>query len=273
MPELPEITIIARQMNTELAGKRISEIESTQPKNLNISILDFKEKSSGKIVVNISNRGKWVFIKLEPSYYMLINLGMGADIIYFTSNQKLPEKYQFKLTFSDKTGFTIHFWWFGYVHLVHENNLKTHKPTAQLGMSPTEETFTLEYFKKLVENKRVGVKNFLLNQKNISGIGNVYVQDILFKAKLHPNQKISNLSVKEINELYRAIVDVLNRSICLGGLAYERDFYGKKGKLTVDNFLVGYKTGKPCPVCGTLIEKIKTGNTHSYICPKCQLLK
>ena len=272
MPELPEITIIAKQMNKELAGKRITEIEAIQPKNLNMPILDFKEKSYGKVVVNTSNRGKWIFIKLEPAYYMLINLGMGAEILYFTSDHKLPEKYQFKLTFSDKTGFTIHFWWFGYVHLIPENDLKTHKLTANLGMSPTEETFTLQYFQKLVTHKRVAVKNFLTNQKNISGIGNVYVQDILFKAKLHPNRKISDLSKKEISDLYSAIINVLNRSIRLGGLAYERDFYGRRGKLTVNKFLVGYKTGKPCPICGTLIEKIKTGGTHSYICPKCQLL-
>jgi formamidopyrimidine-DNA glycosylase len=107
----------------------------------------------------------------------------------------------------------------------------------------------------------------------LAGIGNVYVQDILFQAKLHPNRRISTLSEKEINILYNAIRDVLNHSIQLGGLAYEKDFYGQKGKLTINEFLVGYKTGKPCPACKTPIEKIKTGSTSSYICPKCQPLK
>jgi len=175
---------------------------------------------------------------------------MGAEILYFTPNQKPPEKHQFKLTFSDNTGFTIHFWWFGYIHLIPENSLSKHKLAAQLGMSPTEETFTLQYFQKLVTNKRVRVKN-LINQKNTSGIGNVYMQDILFKAKLHPNRKISDLSDKEISMLYSSIVDVLNHSIRLGGLACETEFYGQRGKLTVEKFLVSYKTGKPCPVCKT----------------------
>lgn len=273
MPELPEITIITKEMSKEITGKRIAEIEVKQPKNLNISVSDFKRKSYGKIVANVSSKGKWIFIKLDPAYYMLINLGMGAEILHFIHGQKLQEKYQFKLTFSDETGFTIHFWWFGYIHFLAENDLGKHKLTAQLGMSPTEETFTLQYFQKLLANKKVGVKNFLIDQKNIVGIGNVYVQDILFKAKLHPNQKISTLSEKEIHDLYNAIIDVLNHSIRLGGLAYETDFYGQKGKLTVDKFLVGYKTGKPCPVCGTPIEKIRTGGTHSYICPRCQLLE
>jgi len=273
LPELPEITIIAKQMSKEIRGKRIADIESLQPKNLNIPFVEFLGKSKGKIVANVSSKGKWLFIKLEPAYYMLINLGMGAEILYFNPDQKLPEKYQFKLTFSDKTSFTIHFWWFGYIHLVLENALNKHKMTAQLGISPIDAKFTLQCFNELLANKKVGIKNFLLNQKNIAGIGNVYVQDILFKSRLHPNRKISTLSKKEIGNLYNAIIDVLNHSISLGGLAYERDFYGQRGRLTINKFLVGYKTGKPCPECNTPIKKIRTGGTHSYICPKCQLLR
>jgi formamidopyrimidine-DNA glycosylase len=114
------------------------------------------------------------------------------------------------------------------------------------------------------------VKTFLLEQKNIAGIGNVYAQDILFRARLHPNRKLQTLSETEIKALYSAIKTVLNRSIELGGLAYELDFHGQKGKFDQNKFLVGYKTGKPCPECGTRIEKIKTGSTASYICPTCQ---
>ena len=113
----------------------------------------------------------------------------------------------------------------------------------------------------------------MLNQKNIAGIGNVYIQDILFEAKLHPNRDISTLSTEETGVLYSSIRKVLDQSIHLGGLAYEKDFYGRSGGLTVDGFRVGYKTGKPCPECGTAIVKIRTGSTSSYICPKCQSLQ
>jgi formamidopyrimidine-DNA glycosylase len=151
--------------------------------------------------------------------------------------------------------------------------LNKHKLTARLGISPIDEEFTLERFKNLLANKKGGIKSFLIDQKNVAGIGNVYIQDILFQARLHPNRKISTLSEKEVTNLYNAIEDVLNRAIQLGGLAYEKDFYGQKGKLTINEFLVGYKTGKPCPTCNTSIEKIKTGSTSSYICPKRQPLK
>jgi len=270
VPELPEITVIAEQMSKEIKGKRITGIEVKQPKNLNVPVKEFIKIIKGKTVESVSRRGKWLFTKLDHGYFLLINLGMGAELLHFKPNQKLPEKAQFKLTFSDKTGFTAHFWWFGYIHLVSEKKLGKHKLTAQLGKSATDKTFTLDCFKVLLANKKTGIKSFLLDQKNVAGIGNVYIQDILFMARLHPNRKISTLTEKEIADLYHAIREVLNRSIKLKGLAYEMDFYGEKGKFTADEFLVGYRQGKPCPECNTRIEKIRTGSTASYICPKCQ---
>jgi len=270
MPELPEITVIAKQMDKQLRGKTVAGVEDSQPKHLNMPIEEFAEKAKGKILNSVSSRGKWLFMKLEPECFMLINLGMGAEILSFEVNQKLPENAQFRLTFTDKTGFTIHFWWFGYVHLVPEKDLAKHKLTSQLGISPTEESFTLTHFKELLASRKTSIKSFLLDQKNIAGIGNVYVQDILFRARLHPNRKISTMSEEEKEGLHKAIVEVLNRSIKFGGSAFEVDFYGKKGKSALDDFLVGYKPGKPCPRCETTIEKIRTGSTASYICPKCQ---
>ncbi len=271
MPELPEITVIAKQMDKELAGKRVSEIEAKQPKNLNMPVSLFTKTIKGKTVKRVFGRGKWIFVELEPKYFLLINLGMGAELVYFRPSEKLPSTFHFRVSFSDKSGFTARFWWFGYIHLAAEKDLPRHKMTTGLGKSVTDKAVTLEYFKELlIKRKRTNVKAFLLNQKNLAGIGNVYVQDPLFIAKLHPNRKISTLSEKEIEGLYRAVREVLNKSIKMGGLAYEKDFYGRKGRFTGDLFLVGYKTGKPCPKCGTTIEKIKTGTTATYICPKCQ---
>jgi formamidopyrimidine-DNA glycosylase len=270
MPELPEITVIAGQMNETIKKKRIADADIKQPKNLNMSVKDFLRKIKGKTVKDVSSKGKWLFLALDSSYDLLINLGMGAEILYFKPDQKLQENAQFKLNFSDKTGLTIHFWWFGYIHLVSKKEKSKHKLTGQLGMPPTDEKFTPDYFRKLLAGKKTGVKSFLLDQKNVAGIGNVYIQDILFKAKLHPSRKISTLSEKETTSLYKAIREVLNNSIGLGGAAFELDFYGHRGRFTSNNFLVGYKPGKLCPECGTTIEKIRTGSTASYVCSHCQ---
>jgi formamidopyrimidine-DNA glycosylase len=197
---------------------------------------------------------------------------MGADVIYFKSGDKLPEKYQIKLTLDDKSGFTIRVWWFCYLHLMPANKLDEHKLTAKLGITPLDKKFTLDYFKQILSKKRGNIKNFLLNQKNIAGIGNVYIQDILFNAKIHPKRKIPSLKEAEIEALYNSIKSVLNKSVKLGGLAYEKDFYGNKGGYGKDQFKIAYKPGQPCPICQTSIEKIKTGSTCSYISPNCQVL-
>ncbi len=270
MPELPEIVVKARQMDAKLKGKQVYSVESRQPKNLNMAFEDFSRIIKGKTVAGVSACGKWLAVKLEPAYQLLINLGMNGDVIYFDERAKPQERYHFKLAFTDGTGFTILFQWIGIVHLVSETELSAHKMTANLGISPFDQNFTLEYFRNMLQGRRGRIKSFLLDQKNIAGIGNVYIQDILFAAKLHPERNISSLTEKEVKSLYDSIRNVLQKSIKLGGLTYEKDFYGKQGRLTGAEFLVGYKPGKPCPNCGTTIEKIRTGNTSSYICPKCQ---
>lgn len=110
----------------------------------------------------------------------------------------------------------------------------------------------------------------MMDQKNVSGIGNMYMHDILFKARLHPLKKISDMNEEEIELLYNGITDVLNLSREKGTFAYESDFFGEKGGYTIEDFLVGYKENKPCPVCGETIVSIKTGSTASFICPACQ---
>jgi formamidopyrimidine-DNA glycosylase len=270
--ELPELTVLAQQMNKELAGKRISIVEVANPKCLNVPYERFKKNIVGKTVKSVENRGKWLFIKLGSDHTLLFNPGMGADVIHFKAGDKLPEKYNIKFTFSDKAGFTIRVWWFCYLHLMPSDKISEHKLAGKLGMSPLDKQFTVDYFKNMLRGKKGNIKSFLLDQKNIAGIGNVYIQDTLFLAKLHPQRNISSLSDKEIEALYKSMQSVLKESIKLGGLAYEKDFYGNKGRFGMDQFKVGYKEGKPCPICGTTIQKIKTGSTSTFICPKDQPL-
>jgi len=271
--ELPELTVLSRQMNKETVGKQISKVEVANPKCLNMPLEQFQKVVVGKIVKSVESRGKWLFIRLGSDYVLLFNPGMGADIIHFKPHDELPEKYNIRFILNDRTGFTIRVWWFCYLHLVQVNKLGDHKLTAKLGLSPLDKKFTLDYFKRLFDERKGSIKAFLLDQKNLAGIGNVYVQDILFNAKLHPNRKISSLTTAEIEALYRSIKSVLNESIELGGLAYEKDFYGNKGDYGLEQFKIAYKPGKPCPICKTTVQKIKTGSTSSFICPYCQPLR
>jgi len=269
LPELPEIANLARQMTKQLRGKRISDLDVAQPRCLNMSVKKFR-RIAGKRVEETSVHGKWLFTRLRPDDHLLLNLGMAGDLLYHKSDTTLPKKYQLRLTFKDKTQLTATFWWFGYVHLASDKELRKHKMTSKLGISPIDKGFTVEEFATLLSGRRGAIKSFLLDQKNVAGIGNVYVQDILFKARLHPLRMIQTLTEPEMEALYRSIGEVLNLGIGLGGLKYERDLYGRHGEYGPEYYLVAYKTGEPCPECKTAVAKIRTGSTASYICPKCQ---
>lgn len=269
MPELPEIRNLAMQISAEMTGKKIVTSEIRQEKCLNVPVTQFEQLVSGKTIGNAYSRGKWIFMPLADDAVFLLNLGMGADTVLHNSGGNLPDKYQVKLVLSDGGVLTISFWWFGYAHVMPVSRLSEHTMTASLGLDPmNKDEFSYEAFARLVASKKCRIKTLLTDQKLICGIGNVYIQDILFRAGLHPDRKTSDISEDECRLLHKVIVKNLSDALRLGGLAYERDLHGVNGKFS--EFLVGYREGKPCPVCGTAIEKIKTGSTASFICPQCQ---
>jgi formamidopyrimidine-DNA glycosylase len=269
VPELPEISSLAKQMDSTLKGERIADVTVRQEKCLNVPLKQFRSLVVGKTVVGVTSRGKWVFMELQPDAHFLLSLGMGGDALYHEPGTALPEKYQVKLGFGDGSALSITFWWFGYAHAVKTAHLKSHKMTASLGPSPLNGSeFTYQAFGQMLAGKKGAIKPVLMNQTCIAGIGNVYIQDILFRAKLHPNRRISETSEAELKLLFRVIKENLKRAAKLGGLAYEKDLFGRHGRFK--DFLVGYKEGQLCPECSTIIEKIRTGSTATFICPSCQ---
>lgn len=305
MPELPELTVWARQFRRELSGKRIAAVETRQPKCLNAPPAEVAAFLEGRTVRDARERGKWLVVDLDPDGYLLLNLGMGGDFLYRPTRagatdpadptnqaepqnaaepadpaeptpssgppQAAPREPQFKLIFSDGAELGLRFWWFGYVHTVPAGQLDRHRMTASLGPSPLDPDMDLARFRRMVAARpRRTVKSFLMDQKVLAGIGNVYVQDSLWGARLHPDRSLGSLGPGEVEALWNSVRDVLQRAIAKGGLAYESDLYGRKGGFNGDDFAVGYKPGRPCPRCGTPIEKIKTGQTSTYVCPECQ---
>lgn len=268
MPELPEIASRARQMNTELRGKLISGVEVVQPKCLNLSVEEFQSALCGSSIQEVTYHGKWLFVHLNQGW-LLLNLGMGGEILLVTRSS-LPEKYRLILDFTDGSCLAINFWWFGFAHFVAENNLEHHKMTRKLG--PNALDLNTNDLKRLFQERTGHLKSFLLDQSRIAGIGNAYVHDILFLAQLHPLRSIKSLTDSEIERLSNAIQTCLRASLEKNGAFYEVDLHGWSGSFTMEDILIGYKEGQPCPVCRTTIQKIKTGSTSSFICPVCQPL-
>jgi len=266
MPEVPEITCRANEMNRELPGKIIRSIEVIQPKCLNLTPDVFSASVQGAKIELVTHHGKWIKIRTDRGW-ILINLGMGGEILLAERN-RIPDKYRLVFDFEDQTCLAINFWWFGYVHFCKLEEIDLHPMLSKLG--PDILSLSESDFSTLLTGQKGKVKSFLLDQSKVAGIGNAYIHDILFLARLHPNRPVASLSETEIHELFQAIQNGLRPSLAKGGAFYELNLYGEKGGFLMEDILIGYRENAPCPYCGASIQKIKTGSTSSFICPTCQ---
>jgi formamidopyrimidine-DNA glycosylase len=272
MAELPEIVQLAAQMREKLRGKTLTHTDLLQEKCANLSQAEWNGRTQGAAIVTVRYKGKWILTELDNGETILLSLGMGADALYFPPGGSLPEKYQIKAQFDTGEGYTIRFWWFGKYLLTPTASLADEPNTKDIGLDPFDPRFTFEHFAALAQGKRTAVKAFLMNQRIIGGIGNMYMHDILFQSRLHPQKKLSDLTPPQLRALYDAVQGVLNLARDKGAFGYEMDFFGKKGGYNMEDFQVGYKENVPCPACGTPIVQIRTGGTATYLCPECQKL-
>lgn len=268
MPELPEIASRARELQAEIVGKTIAGVQVLQPKCLNVTVADFQSAMTGAQIEAVSHHGKWIFFRTSRGWFLL-NLGMGGEIL-LVSPASLPEKRRLVVDFNDQTSLAINFWWFGYAHYAALERLQEHVMTAKLG--PNALDLTMDELRKQIQGNRTRVKAFLLDQSKIAGIGNAYIHDILFLARLHPLRTLDTLADNEILQLHDGIHQGLEPALLKNGAFYEVDIHGHKGGFAMEDILIGYRENQPCPCCGTPIQKIKTGSTSSFICPSCQSL-
>jgi formamidopyrimidine-DNA glycosylase len=266
MPEYPEIAARTAEMTELLTGKTISAIEVLQPKCLNVTEERFKEGLIGATLSETMQRGKWLCTETRQGW-LLLNMGMGGEIL-LVDRAHLPEKRRLIFDFSDGSCLSVNFWWFGYAHYLPPGPLEAHEQIAKLG--PNVLDVSREQFHEMVHGQKGSGKTFLLDQTRLAGIGNAYVHDILWLARIHPLRKLNTLSEDEVDALWQGIQDGLRPSLEKGGAFYEVSLRGEKGGFTMDDIIVGYREGEPCRRCGTPIVKIKTGGTSSFICPTCQ---
>ncbi len=273
--ELPEALILARQMNKELKGKIIGRAHLKDYASLlrmgfiNLEPDDFEARLIKKSIDSVTAKGKWIFVKLKPDMHFLLGEMMGK-VLYHSSQNTIPDKYHLRLDFTDNTHLTVRVSFYGFILAVTDNELKKRKYPGNLGLSPIDDKeFTFQAFNDILEESSTKmIKAVLLNQWKIAGIGNGYLQDILFKVKIHPKRKVIDISEKERIDLHNAIKETLNEAIQLGGRETEYDLYNNPGGYKP--ILDAHMKGKPCPKCGTVIEKLNVLGSSSYICPSCQ---
>jgi formamidopyrimidine-DNA glycosylase len=277
MFELPEILKLAKQMNDTLKGKIIASAnlnDATSASLLKMGFIfpsprELETSLTKKTIDSTIGKGKWIYVKLKPEKYLLLG-EISGKVLYHHDKETLPDKYHLKLDFADGSFLTVQVSFYGFIKIVKEEELEAHRYPGKLGVSPVDDKeFTLRKFNDiLAEGRSKVVKYVLLEQTKIAGIGNGYLQDILFKAKIHPKRKAADLSEKERIALYNAVKETLNEAIRLGGSEQEIDLYGNLGGYR--RILGEHMKGKPCPRCGTPIEKLNVLGSSSYICPSCQ---
>ena len=274
MVELPESLIISKQINENLNGKEVKnvEINNTSPKTLfvypSIDLLEPNLKNTS--IRSAYAKGKWIFIEFDSDLIVSTAPEMGAEILYHPSKETLPKKYHFLIEFTDGSYLTLKYSGFLLLRLGTLEEQEQNKYPGKIGPTPIDEDFDENAYLKLLEANSM-IKSKLLEGTNLPGVSNYYLNEALYRAKIHPKRKAVNISKKEKLELLNEIRNVLNDSISKGGRSERVDIYGVPGKY---NRTIGPKEkDKPCSLCSTLIEKISVGGTNSYICPNCQLLE
>ena len=275
MFELPECVNLARQINEEFEGRRVTRgrLGNSPHKFVwyNRSPEGFQRLSAGKRVGHSSARGRWIFIPLQPECVLLIG-ECGGRLLYHAPGSDPPERYHLRIDFDDESLMTVTTQMWGAMEL-HESGSELDREYVK-GMRPTpvDEGFTLAYFSELIESIPAGgarsVKGLLTQNQLIPGLGNSIAQDIMFRARLHPRHALSDLGPRACKGLFDAIVGTVASVTEAGGRSDELDLYGRPGGYA--RLMDSRSVGRPCPVCGTPVEKISYLGGSCYLCPGCQ---
>lgn len=273
MPELPEVETIKRSLEKNIAGQTIDSVELYMPKIIRCPLPgEFIERLTGKKILRMGRRGKYLLMHLSGGSTLVVHLRMTGRLVY--SPPEVPLDKHTHAVFGLSGGRQLRYTdirQFGRICLAENGELKNLPGLKDLGVEPLEEQFTRDYLKKELKRRRTRIKSLLLDQTIIAGLGNIYADEALFRAKVHPEKIASALTPREIAKLYIAIVEVLRESIENRGTSF-RDYVDGEG-LSGSNQLslrVYSREGHPCIDCGKPLARIKVGGRSSYFCPCCQ---
>ena len=267
MPELPEVETIKRELEPYLIGHTFTGVKVHDARPLGkLPPDEFCSRLVGQTILNISRRGKYILIKLSGSDTLIIHLRMTGSLLWNPPGNEKFTRVEFFFDSGDRITFTD-------VRRLGTISLakKTGTLLKGLGMEPLSSKFTPRALSDLLSNRQAPVKAILLNQNLIAGIGNMYADEVLFAAAIHPSKPALSLTLEQVNILYEAIRNVLKKAIRNRGASIRnyRCPDGKAGKAH-EKFAVAHRGGLPCPRCGTTIARIVIRQRGTYYCPHCQ---
>jgi formamidopyrimidine-DNA glycosylase len=272
MPEMPEIETLARKLRKILIGKQIDDVRlSGLPLRKPIAVT-FAEKLRGRTIRKILRRGKYLILKLEPQAFWLMHLGMSGRVLYHGRSGERAIHTHAIVRFSDSTELEYRDpRRFGLLAAYEVPSLGQIPEIRVLGIDPLNSRFNPDWLWPLLQKSRQEIKSFLLDQHMIAGLGNIYVCEALFLAKINPSRRCYTLTSDETGKLIRAVRVILRSAIRHQGTSFS-DFMGPDGKPGRNqNYLkVFQREGSKCLRCGAVIQRKKQGNRSSFFCTRCQ---
>ena len=284
MPELPEVETIRRQLEPRIRGARVERLEVLDPRWTRPAPPREVEASvSGRTIETLRRRGKYLLLDLDGGSTLVMNLrmtgnlllidegdlvaavdeeGFGPDDRYLRARFELGDGRE--LCFSDARRF-------GEAFLIPTAGVDA-RFEGRVGIEPFSEQFTTEAIEALAAGRRVPLKSFLLDQAGIAGVGNIYADEALWKAELHPLSPAGSMRSEHAEALREGVIGALDAGLAEGGASIDDylDSRGERGSMQ-DEFLVHRREGEPCPRCDTEIERIVVSGRSTYFCPACQV--
>ncbi|WP_322903447.1 DNA-formamidopyrimidine glycosylase [Paenibacillus campi] len=275
MPELPEVETVRRTLNTLIPGKQIERVTVSLPRIIQRpdDPQQFALELQGHTFEQVERRGKFLRFMLD-GLVMVSHLRMEGRYGVYRHDEPVEKHTHVIFHFTDGTELRYKdVRQFGTMHLFATGEELSAKPLVQLGLEPLDPEFTDEQFIALMSKRRTMIKPVLLNQAYVVGIGNIYVDEALFRAGIHPETIASDLSREQLIRLHEAIVSTLSDAVAAGGSSIKSyvNGQGEMGMFQHSLRIYGRKA-QPCQECGTLIEKTVVGGRGTHFCPVCQPL-
>ena len=272
MPELPEVETVRKTLYNLILNSKIASIDVYYSKIIkDLSNQEFTDRLVNKTILDIKRYGKYLIFIMED-IALISHLRMEGK--YFIKDQSEEINKHEHIVFNFTNGSSLRYHdvrKFGTMDLRKLDNIYTTNPILKLGLEPFDKNMTVSYLKGKLKNKKVAIKTCLLDQTIFTGLGNIYVDEVLFLCKLNPKKIASELTSKDYQNIITNSVSVLNKAIKLGGTTIRSytSSLGVTGRFQ-NELNVHTLVGKPCVVCNTLIEKTRVNGRGTYFCPICQ---
>lgn len=275
MPELPEVETVVRTLNKLVAGKTIERVQVLLPRIIQrpAEPEQFSDALMGQTISRIERRGKFIRFLLSD-LTLVSHLRMEGRYGVYQPGEPVEKHTHVIFTFTDGTELRYRdVRQFGTMHIFNQGDEWNAPPLHKLGLEPLAPDFTLDLFAQRIARKSTKLKPLLLAQETIAGLGNIYVDETLYRARLHPERPANSLSPQELALLHQAIIEVLQEAVDAGGSSIKSYVNGQGEMGMFQQQLLAYgRKGLPCMRCGDPLEKIRLGGRGTHYCPACQRL-